>query len=80
MKIVVKHVPSLRSALAHSDTGRWVKHLEADAPHKEMYVTIHDAFKAARRRLEDYVRRLRGDVKIHTRVPPFRANKLSLKK
>ena len=75
-EIVVKHAPSLQRALAYTDNHKWVKHLEAGAPHKEIYVTIHDAFKAARRRLEDCVRRLRGEVKIHARVPPVRADKL----
>ena len=79
-EIVVKHAPSLRRALEHSDTPKWVKHLEPDARHKDMYVTIHDAFKSARRRLEDYVRRLRGDVKIHDRVPAIRADKLRSEK
>ena len=78
--IVVKHAPSLHCALAHTETGKRVKHLEAGTRHKDMYVTIHDAFKAARRRLEDYVRRLRGDVKIHGRVPAIRANKLRSEK
>ena len=71
-EIVVKHAPSLHSTLAHAETGKWCKHFEAGVPHKDMYVTIRDAFRAARRRLEDYVRRLRGDVKGHSRVPPVR--------
>jgi len=74
--IVVTNAPNLSKAFAQSDTGKWAKHLEAVAPHKDMYVTIHDAFRAARRRLEDYVRRLRGDVKIHERVTAMRADKL----
>jgi ribosomal subunit interface protein len=32
---------------------------------EDLYVAIRDAFDAARRRLEDYVRRQRGDVKSH---------------
>jgi ribosome-associated translation inhibitor RaiA len=75
-EIVVKHAPNLHSALAHADTAKWSKHFEAGGRHKDMYVTIGDAFKAARRQLEDYVRRLRGDVKGHGRVPPVRADKL----
>jgi hypothetical protein len=35
--------------------------------------------RAARRRLEDYVRRLRGDVKGHSRVHLVRADKLGSK-
>jgi ribosome-associated translation inhibitor RaiA len=75
-EIVINHVPSISSALAQRETGKWVKHLEAVAPHKDIYVTIHDGFKAARRRLEDYVRRLRNDIKIHGRTTAIRADKL----
>ena len=75
-EIVIKHAPNLRRGLAHAGESKWAKHLEARAAHKDIYVTIHDAFKAARRRLEDYARRLRGDVKIHARVPALREEKL----
>lgn len=37
--------------------------------HEDVYVAVHDAFKAIRRQLEDYVRELRGDTKAHA-VPP----------
>ena len=47
-------------------------------PHEDIYVAIRDAFSAARRQLEDYVCRRRGDVKIHTGVPHARVNKLFL--
>lgn len=33
--------------------------------HEDVYVAIRDAFDAARRRLEDHVRRSRGDSKTH---------------
>lgn len=33
--------------------------------HEDMYVALRDAFDAARRRLEDYGRRQRGDTKVH---------------
>jgi ribosomal subunit interface protein len=36
-----------------------------DHAHEDVYVAIRDAFDAARRRLEDHVRRFRGDVKTH---------------
>lgn len=36
-----------------------------DHAHEDVYVAIRDAFDAARRRLEDHVRRLRGSEKIH---------------
>jgi ribosome-associated translation inhibitor RaiA len=39
------------------------------AEYKDVHVALRDAFDTARRRLEDYVRRRRGDVKTHE-VPP----------
>lgn len=77
-EIVVKHTPSLRSALAQRHVFKWVKHLETDAPHKDIFVAVRDAFRAARRRLESYVHQLRREVKAHDRVPPLRAEKLGL--
>jgi len=76
-ELVVTQAPSPKHGLEDGGTSKWVKHLEPDGRHKEMYVTIRDAFKAARRQLEDYVRRLRGDVKIHGRILPVRTEKLS---
>lgn len=40
----------------------------AHKAHKDIYVTIHDAFDEARRELEDYVRKHRKDVK-HLSTP-----------
>ena len=37
--------------------------------HEDVYVAVRDAFKAARRQLEDYARKLDGRVKTHE-VPP----------
>lgn len=36
-----------------------------DHAHKDVFIALRDAFAAARRRLEDHVRRLRGDEKVH---------------
>lgn len=36
-----------------------------DHAHEDVYVALRDAFAAARRRLEDHVRRMRGDEKRH---------------
>lgn len=33
--------------------------------HEDLYVALRDAFDAAKRQLEDYARRQRGDTKIH---------------
>lgn len=40
-----------------------------DEAHRDVYVAVRDAFDAARRRLEDHARRMRGSVKAHD-VPP----------
>jgi ribosomal subunit interface protein len=37
--------------------------------HEDVYVAIRDAFDAARRKLQDYARKQRGDVKKHE-LPP----------
>lgn len=42
---------------------------DADHAHEDAHVTIRDAFDAMRRQLEDDVRELRNDVKVHP-VPP----------
>jgi ribosome-associated translation inhibitor RaiA len=42
----------------------------------DLYVAIRDAFDAARRRLEDYARRQRGDVKVHGAMSHGRVSKL----
>lgn len=38
---------------------------DGQVEHEDPYVAVHDAFRAARRQLEDHVRRRRGDVKHH---------------
>ncbi|MFQ5668751.1 MAG: HPF/RaiA family ribosome-associated protein [Candidatus Binatia bacterium] len=44
--------------------------------HEDVYVAIRDAFDAARRRLEDYGRRQRGEVKARSAPPRARVSKL----
>lgn len=45
-------------------------------PHEDVYVAVRDAFDAARRQLEDFARRQRGDVKSHETPPHARVSKL----
>jgi ribosomal subunit interface protein len=33
--------------------------------HEDVYVALRDAFDAAKRQLEDYARKMRGDIKTH---------------
>ncbi len=46
------------------------------AAHKDVYVAMRDTFLAARRRLEDYVRRVDGRVKAHEPMPRARVTRL----
>jgi len=43
-----------------------------DHSHEDPYVALRDAFRAARRKLQDYERRRRRDTKIHTHLPEGR--------
>ena len=44
--------------------------------HEDVYVAVRDAFDAAKRQLEDYARRQRGDTKIHTPILHGRVTRL----
>ena len=46
--------------------------------HEDVYVAIRDAFDAARRRLQDYARIQRGDVKKHEVPPPDTISELDI--
>ncbi len=41
------------------------RHPDANHSHEDVYVAVRDAFDAARRQVEDHVRRQRGAVKTH---------------
>lgn len=75
-ELVVKEQPSLHSRLQQFGEEKTAKHLELQAPHKDLRQAIDDAFKAAARRLQDYARRQRGDVKTHEPPPRARVSKL----
>ena len=66
-RLVVSHEPSLHSTMVQTGTGEAEKRLETQPDHKDVYGCIRDAFKTARRRLEDYARLMRGDTKHHAR-------------
>lgn len=62
-RLVIAHEPAarpLREAAAQA-----AKSDESNASRKDLNVAIRDAFVVARRRLKEYVRRLRGDVCDH---------------
>jgi ribosomal subunit interface protein len=45
-------------------------------PHEDIHAAVRDAFDAARRQLQDYARRQRGDVKFHEEPPRARISAL----
>jgi ribosome-associated translation inhibitor RaiA len=73
-EIVVRHEPAARPPPADDGTPAPLpKNAEPDAPHKDAYLAIHDAFDIAHRKLEDRVRRQRKKS-LHD-APPWRARK-----
>jgi hypothetical protein len=66
-------VPGERLTVTHEhagrphpkDNGAPRKRADEDATHADLYVVLREVFDATRRRLEDYARRQRGDVKRH---------------
>lgn len=63
--IVVNHEPTLHGALKDGEHLAHHKQTEAEGAHRHAAVAIHDAFDAARRRLEDFAREQRGAIKVH---------------
>jgi cold shock CspA family protein len=74
--IVVNHEPSLRSTLRRMEVDQLSKENEVQVPHKDINIVIRDTFAAARRRLQDYARRQRGDVKEHESLSQARVIRL----
>lgn len=75
-ELVVKKEPSLHATLRKSDAEKQAKSQEAQAAHKDVFVVIRDAFKEARRQLQDYTRRMRGETKAHLTQPSGRVSRL----
>ena len=75
-EIVVKHEPSLSSRARQLRENEIRKQGEVDIPHKDLQQAITEAFKAAGRRLQDYARRQRGDIKSHVSLPEARVSKI----
>src|SRR3569833_4338493 len=46
-------------------------------PHEDLYVTIRDAFNAARRQLQSHERKKRGEVKPHEEAPLGKVTRIS---
>jgi cold shock CspA family protein len=75
-EIVVKREPSLSARARQLDERELKKDAEVNTPHKGLRRAINDAFKAAGRRLQDYARRQRGDIKSRAPLPEARVSKI----
>lgn len=75
-EIVVKREPSLNARARRLGETVMKKHTEVHIPHKDLRQAINDAFRAAGRRLQDYARRQRGDVKSQALLPEARVSKI----
>lgn len=73
-ELVVTREPSRKTTRMRNK--KWTRNHEVQGPRKDFSFAVNDAFKEARRRVQDYTRCLRGDVKLHERVRPERAAKL----
>jgi cold shock CspA family protein/ribosome-associated translation inhibitor RaiA len=75
-ELVIKRMPSLIDRPRKGVEREMRKHLEVETPHRNLRLAIHDAFKAAGRRLQDFSRRQRGLVKTHEPLPVARVSRL----
>jgi cold shock CspA family protein len=75
-EIVIKREPSLAAQVRQLREGGIKKHAEVNASHKDLRVAITDAFNTAGRRLQDFARRQRGDVKTHPPASEARVSKV----
>ena len=75
-EIVVKREPSLSARARQLGERKIKKNAEVKIPHKNLRTAINDAFKAAGRRLQDYARRQRGDIKTRALLPEARVSKI----
>lgn len=74
--LVVNQQPNLHGHGVDVGAERLFKELELEGRLKDAYVALSDAFKTARRQLQDYVRRHRDEVKIHQETPEARVVRL----
>ncbi|HSB11538.1 MAG TPA: HPF/RaiA family ribosome-associated protein [Blastocatellia bacterium] len=75
-EIVVKREPSLHSRKRDVQEEELTKDSEIERSHKHVQVAIREAFDTVRRRLQDYARRQRLDVKTHEGQPYARVCRL----
>lgn len=75
-EIVVKRSPTLAHRLRQVRETALTKHEELDGPRKNLRMAISQAFEAARRRLQEYARKQRREVKTHEPFPVARVTRI----
>jgi len=70
MELTITDEPNLGQHLRANETTRVRKSAEVEQDHKDAQVAVRDAFRKAKRRLQDYAQRRQGDVKTHE--PPLK--------
>ena len=68
-EIVIKREPVPRHKPRTLGEGNALVKLHPLPPHHDLHLVIHDAFKAAARRVHDFARYRRGNVKTHEQIP-----------
>jgi cold shock CspA family protein len=63
--LLVEHHPSLHGTLQDMEEPKKSKQTDLQRAHRDAVRAIHDGFGEMRRRLQDYVRRMRGQTKEH---------------
>ena len=64
-EVVANREPSLANDVRHLGGAVTTKRLELEASQKNLQMAIKSAFRTVERRLQDYARCQRGDVKLH---------------
>lgn len=75
-EIVVKRAPTLAHRLRQVRQTEISKQTELDAPRKNLRIAINQAFQAACRRLQEFARKQRREVKRHELPPVARVSRI----
>jgi hypothetical protein len=67
-EIVIKREPVTVRRMPMTREGVTTSNAPAKSQHADLQLVIHDAFKSAGRRVQDFARRRRGEVKKHRAV------------
>jgi len=68
-EVSVSHDSNLHAPAQDRGEREWAKGLEVEGMRKDLQLVIREAFDVAKRRLQDHVKRQRGDVKRNRRRP-----------